>query len=165
MAQYDPIQLLRDDHKQILGFLRQLENNPDIEAKEVLDEIDTLFGLHSELQEKALFPRLLSSPLSAGDVDIRGQIEACLEEHDQIHELIKQLHDYDSKSEEFHAILPQLIEAFENDRDREEAEIYSKAASLIVPVESDQLANQIIEHQTRLRNRSRPGGEQLRKAV
>ena len=90
MKSISAVQLLRDDHKKILGLFRQLEvieeRAPELRDAVVVELFEE-FLIHSQLEERLFYPRV--ERLIQSDVNEAGLIEQSFVDHQEIAMLIQ----------------------------------------------------------------------------
>ena len=142
----DIYSLIKQDHQRVtdlFGLLDALE----IAAAERARLFRTLkreLTVHKEAEENTFYAALSDLP------EISDRIEESLEEHVDVEELLEELDDLDSESDEFVAQLRELKEEVEHHVEEEESVIFPLARALLTAAEAERIAQAMQEERSRL---------------
>ena len=131
----NPTQIIRDDHRRLIGLFRQSEAAPlraPETQNEIYQEIFAEIEIHSQIEEKVFYPELLAAADEMGDGRLRSWLEQGIENHQWIDQAVRGLKVLDSDSESFGDQFAELRERFETHLHEEEQEVLPNAEKLIL---------------------------------
>src|SRR5262249_32875509 len=102
-ASVDAITLLKNDHKEVKAFLKELESKAEVggsEAEELLQQIESEIKAHTTIEEEIFYPAFKDALESEKDEHIYFE---ALEEHHVVDMVMPEIKDTDSGAEEFAA--------------------------------------------------------------
>jgi iron-sulfur cluster repair protein YtfE (RIC family) len=109
MEKSNPIHLLKDDHKKLLGLFRQyqaLDQRANPMQAGVADEIFMELEIHSRVEEELFYP----AARQAQGAEIEGLVEGSLDAHHQIRESIAELRKLSQQGSDYRRQVLELIE-------------------------------------------------------
>ena len=130
----NPTQIIRDDHKRLIGLFRQSETvrarTPEMQSalfQEIFEEIE----IHSRIEEEVFYPQLILAADEAGDASLRGWMDQGVENHRWIDQAVRDLKGRNVEAVSFSAQFAELRERFESHLFEEEQEVLPQAEILL----------------------------------
>ena len=147
----DAIALLKADHKEVSGLLKQYESADGNDEKEVLArQICEALTVHAQVEEEIFYPAMLEA---LKDEFVVAEAE---EEHHVVHVLIEELRGMEKPDVHFDAKFTVLAENVKHHIEEEEKEMLSKAGKA-GKVLLDQLGEQMLERKEALMREMKSG--------
>lgn len=142
----DIYSLIRRDHQRVRELFAKLEDDSGNGAERA-----PLFALlkgeltaHRTAEEATFYAALSTLP------EISDRIEAALEEHVDIDELLQELSEVDVEDEAFATQLAELREEVEHHVDEEEGEVFDEARELLTDEQAERIAQEMEAEKARL---------------
>jgi iron-sulfur cluster repair protein YtfE (RIC family) len=167
-------ELIRDDHKRILGLFRQSEAARQ-RAPEMLDgvigEMFMELEIHSRVAGEILYPRLMAAFKAVG----MGEVGESAKEHIVALREIQQIRKLDPDDERFEERLADVVADMESHMEEEERDVLQPAEKLLSQEDLCELGREMLERRDALLSlpkyrRYQPsivqdphGGEQMRR--
>lgn len=142
----DIYSLIKQDHQRVtdlFGLLDAIEITA-AERTRLFRTLKQELTVHKEAEENTFYAALSDVP------EISDRIEESLEEHVDIEELLEELDDLDSESDEFFAQLRELKEEVEHHLEEEENVIIPLARELLTAAEAERIAHAMEDERSRL---------------
>ena len=114
------IELLKADHRKVEGFFEKVKANEDGDNTTVFEKIREELEVHTQIEEKIFYPRLLQE----GDEELKKIVEEGIEEHRQAKMFLRELSNLAADSEKFAPKLQVLMEDIEHHVQEEEGEMF-----------------------------------------
>ena len=128
-------ELLKNDHKEALAIIEQLESAGDGAPDMTLfNQLKNALTLHTKLEEKFLYPALQNFD------ETRDQVEESYEEHREVDELLAKM---STPGEEWNDQLDELKDDLEHHIDEEENEMFPKAQTLLGQTRLEEMGRQM----------------------
>jgi len=146
-------QLLKNDHRTVLGLFNEIEKTDQNEPADCLklyQQAREELLVHIVAEEKAMYPRLIQED------ETRSMGFEALEEHDLARHLMQQINDLDPQDERWTAKVTVLQEIVEHHIEDEEQEIFPKMKTTFKARDLEEMARdveQIKSEQKRSRRR------------
>ncbi len=130
------LQLLKNDHKRILGLFRQIEAGLAGRSRETLPAITAdawaELEIHSKLEQELVYPALLNLPTGTGDhvaawdrlEQIRELVVAAQQKHGELDRRIQRIRGLKPESAEFDVPFTELREELELHLKEEEENLF-----------------------------------------
>jgi hemerythrin-like domain-containing protein len=138
--------LIKQDHQRVaelFGLLDAIEIAA-AERTRLFNALKRELTAHKEAEESSFYAALSDLP------GIGDRIEESLEEHVDIEELLEELTDLDTESDDFIAQLRELKEEVEHHVDEEENVIFPLAREHLAAAEAERLARAMQQEKSRL---------------
>ena len=120
----NPIQLLKNDHREVKKMFRDYENATDTRKKqEIAEKVFMELEVHAKIEEEIFYPAVREQ----GKDETKKVVAEGLEEHHVMDVLIRELRRLDAKQEEFDAKFKVLTENVEHHIEEEETEMLPEA--------------------------------------
>lgn len=130
-------ELLKNDHKEALAIVEQLENGGDGAPDMALfNQLRSALKLHTKLEEKFLYPALQNFD------ETRDQVEEAYEEHKEVDELLARM---STPGEDWNDQLDELKDDLEHHIEEEENDMFPKAQSLLGQSQLEEMGRQMEE--------------------
>jgi hemerythrin superfamily protein len=134
----DIVDLIKDDHEQIMELIERVEasSDDDVETREELfDELRNFLEAHTNAEETALYERL------SDEEETRERVLESYEEHQLVSEILLSLQELEVNDDDWMNKFSVLRENVEQHADMEESILLPKAMKLIPGDEREQLAD------------------------
>jgi hemerythrin superfamily protein len=112
----DPVELIKDDHREVENLFQQFDNTTGQDRSEVLNAIIRELTVHAEAEEKAVYPVMRDLP--EGD----EKVQEAQQEHAEVKAMLAELEGADPDDEEtvekVHALIANVrhhVDEEEND--------------------------------------------------
>ena len=110
----NPVDIIKEDHRRIEAlFARFLETDSEVTQETLFQEIEVGLNIHSEMEERVLYPAL--RPFAPEKVDV------AIDEHDQVKELLLELLESDLNEDAFESRFTRLLEDVRHHVEEEES--------------------------------------------
>ena len=146
----DPFELLKTDHRKVEQLFSQLESASGKRKLEVFKQIKTELELHTQIEEKILYPAL-EEPEETHDLALEAY-----EEHAVVKDLLKQLGRARTANDEWEAQAKVLQENVEHHVEEEENELFVKAQAAIGEEELAELGDRMEAEKAKRLSRESP---------
>jgi hemerythrin-like domain-containing protein len=122
----DPIQLLREQHKEVLNLFDQFKkaNNAE-QRKGIVDNASVKLMMHTQLEEDSFYPTIRSEGEEAKET-----IDEALEEHHVVKMLISELADMKPDYPRYGAKFMVMAENVRHHIEEEESQVFSTAKKM-----------------------------------
>src|ERR1041385_9228418 len=120
--------LLKKDHRMVSGLLMTLEMTPKFNGmvrKTLFEQIRNSLMLHTQVEEEIFYPAMRN--LAFGGES--GKIDEAYREHHAVQDLLNQMSNMDTMSEEFDSKLAELKQNIQHHVEEEENEMFPLATS------------------------------------
>jgi len=125
----DAIALLTADHRQVRALFQQYADTPDPYLRQIIAEhVFAELALHTLLEETVFYPAVAEQ----ADAEGKQLVEAALQDHQQLRELIETLQEIDNDTA-FEASFHRLKEHVEQHVEEEETTLFPQAAQVLAP--------------------------------
>jgi len=141
----DAISLLKNDHKEVKGLLKELVSAAEeggSEAEELLQQIESEIKAHTTIEEEIFYPAFKDALESEEDEHIYFE---ALEEHHVVDMVMPEIKDTGTSAEEFAAKCKVLKDLIEHHAEEEEEQMLPKAQKLIDKDELLMLGERMME--------------------
>jgi hemerythrin-like domain-containing protein len=148
------ISLLKRDHDNLKGLLRELEPTTERAVKtrtELFARIKQELTVHEAIEEEIFYPTLKQHP-RAKEIVLEGY-----EEHNVVDTLMSELEALPVDDETWGAKASVMIENIEHHIEEEEGEMFTKARQVFDEQELDELGNVMAERKAELLSTARAG--------
>jgi len=123
----DAIALLTADHRQVRALFQQYADTPDPYLRQIIAEhVFAELALHTLLEETVFYPAVAEQ----ADEEGKQLVEAALQDHQQLRELIETLQEIDNDTA-FEASFHRLKEHVEQHVEEEETTMFPQAAQVL----------------------------------
>ncbi|HZS04221.1 MAG TPA: hemerythrin domain-containing protein [Blastocatellia bacterium] len=136
------IELLKEDHQEVMRFIEELEGADDEAGTDPTDtetynKLAQALKLHTRMEEEVFYP------VMEGFSETREMIREAYKEHDQVDHLLAQLSTMAPNEEEFQDVLAELRDSIEHHVEEEEGELFPKAEELCGQERLNEMARQM----------------------
>lgn len=122
----DPIQLLRDQHKEVLSLFDQFKKAKDNEQKKgIVDNVSVKLMMHTQLEEDSFYPAIRSQGGEAEDL-----VDEAIEEHHVVKMLISELADMKPQYPRYGAKFMVMAENVRHHVEEEESQLFPAARKM-----------------------------------
>ena len=139
------IELLKEDHRESMELIEQLELTGEDEAgvegmpTETFNQLKSALTLHTQLEEKVFYPAMQQFD------ETREMIAEAVQEHQHVDQLLDEMTALSPGDEEFQELLAELRESIENHVEEEENELFPKAEELCGQQRLEEMGRQMQE--------------------
>ncbi len=120
----NPIQLLKNDHREVKKMFRDYEKATDTRKKqEIAEKVFMELEVHAKIEEEIFYPAVREQAKE----ETKKVVAEGVEEHHVMDVLIRELRRLDAKQEEFDAKFKVLTENVEHHIEEEETEMLPEA--------------------------------------
>lgn len=120
----NPIQLLKNDHREVKKMFRDYEKATDTRKKqEIAEKVFMELEVHAKIEEEIFYPAVREQAKE----ETKKVVAEGVEEHHVVDVLIRELRRLDARQEEFDAKFKVLTENVEHHIEEEEAEMLPDA--------------------------------------
>ena len=142
----DIYSLIRQDHQRVRELFAKLEDDSGASEQRapLFAQLKQELTAHRAAEEATFYAALSTLP------EISDRIEAALEEHVDIDELLQELAELDAENEVFAAQLAELREEVEHHVEEEEGEIFDEARELLTDEQAERIAQEMEAEKARL---------------
>lgn len=135
--------LLRKDHKKVIGLFEEFEKAKDATTKQrIVETVLTELEVHSKLEEALIYPAIRA------EIDDDDLMDEALEEHHVVHGLLVELKKMKPSDERYDAKFTVLAENVRHHIEEEESEMFPKAEDC--EIDWDALCSQVVKRKEQL---------------
>lgn len=141
------IELLREDHREALELLEQMENlegNLEDDEEEIetaptqlFNQLKNALTLHTQLEEQIFYPAMREFE------ETRDLIGEAIEEHHNVDQILEEMSMLSPADDDFQNQLEELKESLEHHISEEEDELFPKAEELCGQKRLDEMGRQM----------------------
>jgi iron-sulfur cluster repair protein YtfE (RIC family) len=141
------IELLKEDHREALELIEQLENiDGSLDADEggiefaptdLFTQLKSALTMHTQVEEQVFYPAMREFE------ETRDLIVEAVEEHQVVDQILEEMSMLSSDEDEFQEKLEELRENLEHHMDEEENEMFPKAEELCGQKRLDEMGRQM----------------------
>jgi hemerythrin-like domain-containing protein len=141
------IELLKQDHQEVIDFIDQLEKADDKTGTdptdtEIFNKLNQALKLHSRIEEEIFYPALEEFD------ETKALIKEAYREHETVDYLLAQLSTFAPNQMEFQELLAELRSSTERHIQKEENDLFFKAEELCEPDKLEQMSRLMEEIRT-----------------
>ncbi len=149
-------QTLKNDHDKVQELIRKLKKGQGANADEgTFESLKMEILLHAKAEEKVFYSSLREHRES------QDLVRHAVGEHRQVEQMLEEMSEIDTQSEQFQASLEELRSSIEDHVEEEEGEIFEIARKLISDEEARRMEEAFEEEKQRLQGEmgKEPGAE------
>ena len=140
-------QTLKNDHDAVQDLMQKLKKGQGPKADErSFATLKEELTLHSKAEETVFYTAL------RGHREAQELVQHATREHKQVEDMLEEMAELDSQSQEFHAKLEELRGAVEDHVEEEEGEIFETARKLFSDDEARRMDDAFQQEKQRLRS-------------
>ena len=125
----DALEMLQADHRKVRQLFQNYENTNDPTAKQqIADQVFTALNIHAQVEETLFYPAFED----AADDEEKDLVEAALQDHQLVTDLLVELQGLAGESEEFKAQFQALRDTVEQHVEEEETQMFPAAEHVLV---------------------------------
>jgi hemerythrin-like domain-containing protein len=124
------IELLKQDHKEAMGMMEQIENNSEGTASDrsnmqMFNQLKQALTLHTKMEEQIFYPALRDHDETA------DMIEEAYEEHKGVDEILARMSGMSPSNSDFMDLLEELKDNVQHHVEEEETEMFPRAEKIL----------------------------------
>ena len=137
----DALEMLKEDHERVDRLFQKVKANEDGDNLKVAQQISMELQPHAHVEETIFYPMLMEQ----GDEELQKIVQEGIEEHRQVHTLLRELAGSEEWNEKLQAKLTVLMENVEHHVMEEEGEMFKMVREQFEPEMLTDLAAEMEE--------------------
>jgi hemerythrin superfamily protein len=122
------LEMLKADHRKVTELFQKYEATQDQAMKQqIAEQVFTELNIHAQLEEQVFYPAFAEASAEEGE----QRVEASLQEHQTVKDLILELQVLDPEDAEFAAKFQELMESVQHHVEDEENEMFPEAEEIL----------------------------------
>ncbi|MGH9457346.1 MAG: hemerythrin domain-containing protein [Thermoanaerobaculia bacterium] len=143
----NPIEMLKNDHKNVKAMLDEMEKRDADQRKELLADLERDLEIHTQLEEEIVYPAFRDA--STRVIERRLYFEAT-EEHHVVDMVLPELKMVSADNERFAARVKVVRELLDHHIEEEENEMLPKMYEMLGEARLQEMGRRMVERRTEL---------------